>query len=481
MSPFNECALIVFLLAFIIKYARTVVGCYTFLAYKAKAVAAEPKFTHADATVIIPTTFKAPAELVHCVRNILACNPAFVHIVTSFANVELIQQLCVIHGFTDKVAVHGVEHLNKRDQIIKALGLVTSQITVLADDDVFWPEIPDSKHNYLDLLLAIFEDDAVGAGGTRQRVRRNDKPDIWNILGIAYLERRVWNNCLTNAIDGSISTLSGRTAAYRTEVLQTDEFCYYFKNDMWRGKPLNSDDDKCLTRFVYSHGWKIVLQFDERSTLETTVEGDSKYLSQCMRWARAHWRGNLTVMENETYWCSFKYAWGAYVIYFGSYQTPSILWDAFLWMLLWLSVSNSPMASTIYISFGLWMLASKTVKMIPHFLRHPADIKWLPGLIAFSYFHGLLNVYARLSMSQTQWGSQNLATLEVARAERDEVVPLLQDTIVSSKSVEPVQTKMLTSDQDPVLLGADRFVHDHLIGDGYFDVDDVKKEDVLRQ
>ncbi|KAK4504307.1 hypothetical protein PRZ48_005223 [Zasmidium cellare] len=71
-------------------------------------------------------------------------------------------------------------------------------------------------------------------------------------LGISYLERRVWNDCATNAIDGSLSTLSGRTAAYRTKILQHPEFYHYFLNDTWRGKPLTSDDDKYLTRYVYS-------------------------------------------------------------------------------------------------------------------------------------------------------------------------------------------------------------------------------------
>ena len=125
-------------------------------------------------------------------------------VVTSHDNVELARTCCCLNSFYD-VKVVGVNRLHKRVQMARALEEVETDITVFADDDVFWP------CGYLDYLLAIFEDPEVGAGGTRQRVRRsNDNVNCWNFLGISYLERRVWNNVCTNAIDGSLSTLSGR-------------------------------------------------------------------------------------------------------------------------------------------------------------------------------------------------------------------------------------------------------------------------------
>ncbi|EGP88883.1 uncharacterized protein MYCGRDRAFT_38873 [Zymoseptoria tritici IPO323] len=310
-------ALAAFIAVFSARYIRTIVSIGTFYFYKPKPVLENPKYTVKDASIIIPTTFKKPGELLECVERISNEAPGAIYIVTADQNVSIVQQMLQETNLGD-VRVLGVEHLNKRAQLLKALREVETSIVVFADDDVFWPA------DYLPRLLAIFEDDKVGAGGTRQRVRR-DKADMWNFLGIAYLERRVWNNISTNAIDGSISTLSGRTAAYRTKILQTPKFFTHFNGDTWRGKPLNSDDDKCLTRWVYSNGWNICIQSDPESVLETTVEGDSKYLDQCMRWARAHWRGNFTVMEQESYWCSVKFFWGLYIIYFGQFQTPAIL------------------------------------------------------------------------------------------------------------------------------------------------------------
>ena len=66
------------------------------------------------------------------------------------------------------------------------------------------------------------------------------------------------------------------------------------------------------------------------------------------------------------------------------------------------------------------------MKMLPHLCRHPEDAVCLPTLLIFSYLHGFINIYALLTLHVTAWGSQNLSKLEPARAENDEVVPLLR-------------------------------------------------------
>lgn len=433
----REVCLTLFAVFFVFRYFRTIVSIFAYNKYKPKPVLDNPKYTPDNVSVIIPTTYGKPEELVRCVRGILQAGPKHVLIVTAENSVKSLRDTMAINLSASNIVVLGVERLNKREQILKALKHIETEITVLADDDVFWPD------NYLSYLLAIFEDDKVGAGGTRQRVKRNDKPDFWNFLGISYLERRVWNNCATNAIDGSLSTLSGRTAAYRTRILQNPQFEYYFTHDTWRGKPLNSDDDKCLTRYVYSNGWKIVLQFDPRAIIETTVEGDRKYLDQCMRWARAHWRGNWTVIENETYWRSLKYWWGCYYIYIGSFQTPALAWDGILFGLLSWGVSDKSafVVRSACISFGAWIFFTKILKLIPHFRRHPSDMKFIPVSIAFSYFHGYLNLRAAFTMKTTHWGGKDLATAEKAKPDNSETVPLLKKTMADGVSSTVIKRK----------------------------------------
>lgn len=312
---------------FLFRYLRTIVGAFTYRFYAPKPLVSDPKFTSNEVSVVIPTTFKEPEIIAQCVARIVEAAPRAIFMISASANVPAIKEWCDTNMFIG-IQVLGVEKLNKRVQMIKALKEVETDVVIFADDDVFWPT------NYLKYLLAVFEDPKVGAGGTRQRTRRSESPNFWNFLGIAYLERRVWNNMLTNAVDGSISTLSGRTAAYRTKILKDPDFYSYFLNDSWFGRPLNTDDDKCLTRYVYAHGHKIVIQSDPASILHTTLEEGPKYIDQCLRWARAHWRGNFTVMTNESYWRSFRYAWGFYAIYSAQFQTPALVVDSFHMVIL---------------------------------------------------------------------------------------------------------------------------------------------------
>lgn len=403
----NKVFLTVFLLTFSFRYIRTVVAIGTWVFWKRVKLASSPwACSGQDASIIIPTTLKKPSELADCIQRMLDCNPSEIFVVTSNDTAPLARNMCYENGFHDsKVHVIGVGELNKRHQILRALPCIKSRFTILADDDVFWP-----NSMYLQYLLAVFDDPCVGAGGTRQRVVRNNRPGIVNMLGINYLERRVWNNCASNAIDGSISTLSGRTAAYRTDILKDPEFYEYFVNDEWRGKPLNSDDDKCLTRYVYKKNWKIKIQSDSRAILETTVEPDMKgYNAQCLRWARAHWRGNFTVMENETYWYSLKMWWGLYVIYISQFQTPAVLCESVLAMLLYAAVGGPSVSQNFWIALGCWIFMAKNLKMIPHYCRHPQDMIFIPVLMIFSYYHGMLNIYAACTMTNTHWGNKSLA------------------------------------------------------------------------
>ncbi|KAK0866970.1 hypothetical protein LTR87_014784 [Friedmanniomyces endolithicus] len=406
-----------FIVLFIFRYLRTVVSIFTFNLYRPKRIRDKARYTSSDVTVVVPTTFKSETELTHCLRCIFACSPAEVLIVCSIANVPLIRQICSLKGFK-QVEVLGVKKLNKRTQMIKALKEVETEIVVFADDDVFWP-----GPQYIDYLLAVFEDEKTGAGGTRQRARRNPGffTNAYNFLGISYLERRVWNNISTNAIDGSLSTLSGRTAAYLTAILQNEELYEWLERQ--------NDDDKCLTRYVYSHGWNITIQSDPNAVLETTLEDNPKYISQCMRSARGHWRGNFTVMSQESYWCSSRYWWGLCVIYIGQFQSPALLIDGSLFGLLAGAMKDSDYSCSAFICLGAWIFFTKIVKLIPHFLRYPQDMMYIPVSIAFSYLHGFINIYALATQSNTRWGSQKIESLQPARAQNEEVVPLLRSAI----------------------------------------------------
>jgi hypothetical protein len=46
-----------------------------------------------------------------------------------------------------------------------------------------------------------------------------------------------------------------------------------------------------------------------------------------------------------------------------------------------------------------WMFLSKFIKLLGHYIRYPVDIVFLPVSILFGYFHGLIKVYAAITLN----------------------------------------------------------------------------------
>lgn len=253
-----------------------------------------PTFFPSDVTVVIPTITGEGDEFLECLKSCTRCKPDAIIIVTTYDHVTRLQRLCETIP-KSQIQVLGVKKACKRLQMIQGLLKVRTALTVFADDDVVWPR------TFLRYLLAAFEDDQVGAAGTCQRVRRVANPSLWNVLGAFYLERRNFEISATSHIDGGISCLSGRTSAFRTHILQNNVFVDAFANETWLGRiPLSTaDDDNFLTRWMVSHGWRIKIQFCKEAEIMTTLNDDSSFLNQCVRWARSNWRSNITSMMVE--------------------------------------------------------------------------------------------------------------------------------------------------------------------------------------
>lgn len=199
----------------------------------------------------------------------------------------------------DKIKVLCTNIANKRLQVCEALPNVKTDITIMADDDVTWPP------KLMDWILAPFEDPKIGGVGTCQRVKRVWDGDwstrIFNWLGAAYIERRNFEISATHKMDGGTSCMSGRTGAYRSEILRSHDFLEGFKTERWGKFILNADDDNFVTRWLVSHQWKTYIQYERECELETTLENGLKFLYQCSRWARSNWRSNWTSLVTEQY------------------------------------------------------------------------------------------------------------------------------------------------------------------------------------
>ncbi len=234
-------------------------------------------------------------------ESIIGCSPFELILVTTvdkFAGLQKLANALQKTGFGN-IRVLCAPIANKRLQVCEALPQVTTRITVMADDDVTWPE------RLMPWILAPFEDPRIGGVGTCQRVKRVwDGPwstRIFNWLGAAYIERRNFEISATHNLDGGTSCMSGRTGAYRSEILQSHDFLDGFQTERWGKFILNADDDNFVTRWLVRNKWKTWIQYDRECEIETTLENGLKFLYQCSRWARSNWRSNWTSLVRERY------------------------------------------------------------------------------------------------------------------------------------------------------------------------------------
>lgn len=392
---------ILLLVLVFLKYFRLLINCIAFWRYKPVPLSDNPKFTAKDVTVVIPSLDGDNDELRETVRSVLTNDPHKLYLVTTDANLG--QAQAAFSKLSENIEIYSIPKANKRRQLCKALPLITTEITILADDDVSWPP------NLLSWMLSPFEDDRMGGVGTNQRLRRERQPNVWNWLGAAYLIRRNWDCTACEYMDGGLPCLSGRTVAYRTHIIRDQNFIHSFTHETWQSCQLNADDDNFLTRWMVNHGWKTWIQYHRDCEVQTTLENNNKYLLQCLRWARSNWRSNLKSLFVEwTVWR--RHPWSTFAVFQTTLSSWALVYDVAMMWLFWQLTANME-AKTQQISraaFALWVvLLCRIVKYLGHFARYPGDLKYILLIPLFGYFHScVIKMYAMLTMHVTTWGSR---------------------------------------------------------------------------
>ncbi|MCJ1372764.1 hypothetical protein MMC20_003989 [Loxospora ochrophaea] len=382
--------------------------------------------TSKDVTVVIPSLGGDGADLWNTMWSILATEPAEIILVTIQAHLQRAEMMVKCMG-TSNIRIFSVAQPNKRRQMVRAIPEVRTDITIFADDDVSWPSM------LLPWMLAPLEDESFGGVGTNQRLRRAESPDprrrLWGYLGALYLERRNFDCAACIYMDGGLPCLSGRTVAYRTKILRDDAFIHGFTHEEWLGQyQLNADDDNFITRWLVSHDQKMWFQYHKQTEVQTTLEDNPRFLKQCLRWSRSNWRSNITSLFSERLiWT--RQPWSTYAVFLTTLTHWALLYDCLLAYLCYKSVESwsCDWQAAAFGSLFSWMLLSKFVKLIGHYIRYPADFLLLPVSIVFGYFHGLIKVYAMFTLNVTAWGSREGADandayrmIRVTQSEREQ-------------------------------------------------------------
>ena len=191
------------------------------------------------------------------------------------------------------VKILALPSAGKRKQMACGLERAKGSIIVFVDDDVFWQPL------LLQYILACFEAKEIGGVGTRQRayltdVEKYETSSIWQRLADRRLFRRSRSQAAMNYLDGGATCLSGRTAAYRSEILKSPDFVQSFTRDFWLGTYLlDAGDDTFCTRWLISKGWQIKIQTASEAEVYTVVLDSSLFLTQVLRWSRNAKRSSI--------------------------------------------------------------------------------------------------------------------------------------------------------------------------------------------
>ncbi|KAI5925718.1 nucleotide-diphospho-sugar transferase [Camillea tinctor] len=401
-----------FFALFVFRYLRLFVNIIGWLIYKPCPVPARPSYYPSDCTVIIPTIDPAGADFLECCFSVLQNKPGCLLIVPAGQRNQYISQAIVDllrakfpETHMDVVASNAA---NKRQQIVLGLRNVKTKLVVLVDDHVFWP-----SQRFLTTAIAPFEDPKVGGVGTNKRVRRNvvgwNIQSFFNFLGCVYLERHNFEIRATNALDGGVFVISGRTSLWRSSIFQDPAFLHGFVHEMFlRGTlgPLNADDDNFLTRWLVKHGWDIKIQCHKDSVIETTLGEFPRFLSQCLRWSRTTWRSNsCSLFTDGTVWK--RQPWCVYAVYITSFVNFALFYDAALLYTLYYHTTFGHNLTSLG-CMTAFIVSTKLVKLVAHFLRCPGDVLFFPGYVLFAYYHSLLKLYALITFYETAWCGRNL-------------------------------------------------------------------------
>ncbi|EED16520.1 conserved hypothetical protein [Talaromyces stipitatus ATCC 10500] len=370
-----------------------------------------------DITVISATLGEEEGYAV-TLQSWLKCNPRAINIVTLEKALPRMKDLLEGIIKDDRVRLHAVERADIRLQLLKGISETFTKFVVLVDDDSRW------STETLNRLALAFQDPCVGGVNTMQYVRsrlghRNSKGlTVWESYGALNLIRR---NILHSAVayfhSGQVLNLSGRTVAYRTEILQDEAFKHEFVNDYWKGKYLlRTGDDSFITSWIVNRGWNTAFMNQPDAVIITTVNDDITYLNQVTRWsrdtARHYLRDLVAALRTRNYYLYVR----SVLNWVCNYTTDFlVLWElGFLIVvsgLEWWNITNTTqlgMTSMGQLCAQHFVISSSfTIFEHAPFFMEWSHLKHMPGTIGYMYIHAFIVGYAWCTLHKTVWGSRS--------------------------------------------------------------------------
>jgi cellulose synthase/poly-beta-1,6-N-acetylglucosamine synthase-like glycosyltransferase len=285
----------------------------------------------------------------------------------------------------------------KRPALAAGVDATDTDIVVLVDSDVIWDA------DVLRKLKMPFADPTIGGVGTRQNMYPSDgrRPTVWERVADIYLDIRYADEVpATTRWGRAVSCLSGRTAAYRTHLLQSVREA--FLNETFLGTTCMSGDDKRYTCLILQRGYQTWNQLDARvySTFKPDFAG---FVSQRIRWSRNSFRSDLRALWQGWVW---RHPYLAIMLIDKTIAPFTLLLGPIV-----LAVSIVVGHWALVAALLIWWLVSRTFKILPHLRRRPTDLLIVPLFIGVTYYMSLIKTYALFTLTQHKWLTRAVAVV----------------------------------------------------------------------
>jgi cellulose synthase/poly-beta-1,6-N-acetylglucosamine synthase-like glycosyltransferase len=346
------------------------------------------------ATIITPVYNEDPVLFRRAIESWIANNPDLI-----IAVVDVTDTRCMaIAGEYREVRVIPIDIPGKRPALAAGVDAATTDLVVLVDSDVIW------EPNVLAKLKMPFVDPAIGGVGTRQHMHPTDgqTPTLWERIADIYLDIRYADEVpATTRWGRAVSCLSGRTAAYRTHLLQS--LREPFLNETFNGRPCMSGDDKRYTCLILQNGYHTWNQLDARvySTFNPRFKG---FIKQRIRWSRNSFRSDLRALWQGWVW---RHPFLAIMLIDKTIAPFTLLLGPVV-LLLALVVGNW----RLIVALLVWWHVSRAFKILPHLRRRPSDLLILPIFIAITFYMSLVKAYALLTINEHKWLTRAVAMVD---------------------------------------------------------------------
>jgi cellulose synthase/poly-beta-1,6-N-acetylglucosamine synthase-like glycosyltransferase len=340
----------------------------------------------ATTSVVVPSFREDPDILLDCLQTWLAQQPTEIIIVLDVQDTEARDRLIALRN--PKIHVMMFAHEGKRSALGVGIKAARYDILVLTDSDTRW------QPGLLAAVQMPFIDPAVGGVGTRQNVY-DPFSSIWRRVADWIIDTRYLDYVPATGRRGAVVCLSGRTAAYRREVVLP--VLHNLEHEYFLNRRCVAGDDGRLTWLVLAQGYKTVHQ-DTARALSMFPASFKAMAKQRVRWSRNSYRCYLTAIYHGWLW---RVPFISQVTVFQILFTPVTMFAAVYFVT---STWFSPQRTVAFALALAWVLVGRAIRGISHLRSRPSDLMILPVVTLVIIFVALpVKTWAFVTMNKQGW------------------------------------------------------------------------------